>query len=96
MIINNAAKKCSFPYEGKMLHDYWIALKVAKYGIIDNLKTQTILYRQHGNNEAGAGLRYNKRNINISSFLNQFYDELSRFKDTTGLGFTCWLYYRMR
>ena len=96
MIINNAAKQVAFPYDGVMLHDYWIALRVAKYGIIENIKEQTILYRQHGNNEAGAGAEYNKYSIGFAAFFNQMATELKSFKDITGAGFFSWFYHRLR
>lgn len=96
MIINKPAKAVAFPYDGEMLHDYWLALKVAKYGVIENIKEQTILYRQHGGNEAGAGVRYNRYNVNFTSFFNQLSDEFKRFKTVSGLGFFSWLYFRTR
>ena len=64
------AKLCSLPYNEDigLMHDYWIALNVAKNGIVENVKEQTILYRQHGNNEAGAGNEFHNKNINTSNF----------------------------
>ena len=59
MMINQKAKNVVFPYSDETyIHDYWIALKVAKCGFIDNLKEQTILYRQHGDNTAGIGAEF--------------------------------------
>lgn len=95
MIINQAAKQLADQYDGKMLHDYWLALQVAKYGIIDNLKEQTILYRQHGNNEAGAGHQYNRHHVGYKNFLIGINDEYSRFNEIYGKGRLLWLYYRM-
>lgn len=96
MIINKAAKEIAFPYDGKMLHDHWIALKVAKFGVVDNIKEQTILYRQHGNNVEGAGFEYNKQSVRFLAFFKHFSDELTRFKDVSGLGILSWFYYRLR
>lgn len=96
MIINNAAKQVAFPYDGVMLHDYWIALRVAKYGIIENIKEQTILYRQHGNNEAGAGTEYNKYSIGFAAFFKQLTTEVKCFNDITGAGVFSWFYHRLR
>ena len=96
MIINNEAKKVSYPYDGKMLHDYWIALKVAKYGIIENIKEQTILYRQHGNNEAGAGNAYERRKVGYSSFLKNLSEEITLYKDVAGKGVFFWLLHRAK
>lgn len=94
MIINKKAKDIAFPYDSKLLHDYWLALRVAKYGIVDNLKEQTILYRQHGNNEAGAGELYKKRQISFSLFFKEMGDEYERCKECAGYGVGMWLYYR--
>lgn len=51
MMINQEARRLSLPLDPRaFMHDQWIGLKVAKYGVVDNLKEATILYRQHGNN----------------------------------------------
>lgn len=94
MVINRAAKNIAFPYDDKMLHDYWLALKVSKYGVIDNLKEQTILYRQHGGNEAGAGIPYHKNRVGYKSFFQGFTEERVRVKDLSGAGFFRWALYR--
>ena len=64
MLFNNRAKTISLSQTNPHvpLHDYWIALITAKYGIVENLKKQTILYRQHENNVTGCGKRASKRN----------------------------------
>lgn len=36
------------------MHDFWIALMGAKYGIVENLSQTTILYRQHECNTIGS------------------------------------------
>jgi len=55
MIMNKKAKEVTLPFKLEMMiHDQWIGVNVAKYGKIDYIKEQTILYRQHGNNVAGA------------------------------------------
>lgn len=95
MIINQAAKQLADRYDGKILHDYWLALQVAKYGVVDNLKEQTMLYRQHGNNEAGAGHQYNKHRVGYKHFLEGLDDEYNRFHDVSGKGRLAWLYYRL-
>lgn len=67
MIINKKAKDCCLPFELEMMiHDQWIGVNIAKYGKVDFLKEQTIFYRQHGNNVAGAhsyGFEYLKDKV---------------------------------
>jgi glycosyltransferase involved in cell wall biosynthesis len=62
IIINKKAKEVCLPFGLEiMLHDQWIGVNIAKYGKIDYLNEQTILYRQHGSNVAGAynyGIKY--------------------------------------
>jgi glycosyltransferase involved in cell wall biosynthesis len=55
MIINKALRDISLPIpEGVMMHDWWVALVAASFGVIDYLPQATILYRQHGSNVEGA------------------------------------------
>jgi hypothetical protein len=55
IMINHKAKEVSLPIPTQaVMHDWWIALCVSKNGIIDYIKTPTILYRQHGKNTIGA------------------------------------------
>lgn len=55
MMINSKLKKlvASVP-EGAILHDWWIALVASAFGKIEYVSVPTMLYRQHGKNEAGA------------------------------------------
>lgn len=43
-----------------IMHDWWIALVGSVFGKVVLLEKQTILYRQHGNNEVGAQSLLNK------------------------------------
>lgn len=56
MMINQAAKELALPISEKaLMHDKWIALKVAAAGgILESIHEATVLYRQHGNNQIGA------------------------------------------
>lgn len=55
MGINRALSQLAFPVpEAAVMHDWWIALVAASFGVIRHLDAQTILYRQHGRNEKGA------------------------------------------
>ncbi|MBQ7163663.1 MAG: glycosyltransferase [Bacteroidales bacterium] len=57
MMINSQARALSLPLgEKALMHDKWIALKVADHpdGVLGYVPQPTILYRQHGDNEVGA------------------------------------------
>ncbi|MDQ1244436.1 MAG: hypothetical protein QG565_776 [Campylobacterota bacterium] len=55
VMINKEAKYVSLPFAvDTMMHDHWIGVNVAKYGKIAWLPEQTVLYRQHSANVAGA------------------------------------------
>lgn len=48
-----------------VMHDWWIVLIASAFGVISGIDDQTILYRQHGHNEIGAGnIRSLKYKIN--------------------------------
>lgn len=94
VIINNLVKNIAFPYDGSILHDYWLALKVAQYGVVDNLKESTILYRQHGHNEAGAGEPYNRKRINFNQFIKGIGKECGWYKNVLGYGVFSWFIHR--
>lgn len=55
MMINSKTKDICLPFSAyASMHDFWIALCVAKYGKINFIKEKTILYRQHQSNQIGA------------------------------------------
>jgi glycosyltransferase involved in cell wall biosynthesis len=71
VMINRLTKIVSLPIPKKaIMHDWWIALKVASAGIIEYIPQSTILYRQHTFNTIGA------TKIN----LNYFIDRLKNIK----------------
>lgn len=55
MLFNKKAKEISFPVANyAIMHDWWIATRVAKVnGIIATINQQTLLYRQHSANAMG-------------------------------------------
>lgn len=55
MMINHVVKENVFPYpQTAPMHDFYIALCVAKLGVIEYISKPLILYRQHGTNSIGA------------------------------------------
>lgn len=55
VMINKALRDlaCPVPSEA-IMHDWWIALIAAAFGKIGHVDEQTIMYRQHENNDTGA------------------------------------------
>ena len=77
MIINRKARDFALPIHPKSsMHDEWIGLVISKYGIVDNLKAQTILYRQHGKNVCSIGDQkdFSKQKFKFSILYQWYYD----------------------
>jgi glycosyltransferase involved in cell wall biosynthesis len=54
-LINKSLKSMSLPIpEEAIMHDWWIALVAASFGVIEYVPEPTILYRQHDRNKIGA------------------------------------------
>jgi glycosyltransferase involved in cell wall biosynthesis len=45
---------------GILVHDWWLALIAASCGVLRTIPETTVLYRQHGNNQIGAGPRHGR------------------------------------
>lgn len=60
MINNSLKEKIKENPKDAIMHDWWLALVTASFGKIIVVYEQTILYRQHDNNQIGA---YNSRNL---------------------------------
>lgn len=56
MAFNARTKDCVYPLPDYPIpmHDFWIAIQVAKYGKIGSVNSPTILYRQHVSNAVGS------------------------------------------
>jgi len=55
LIINNKAKIISLPIPpNAILHDWWIAICITKFGKTFSIEEPTVLYRQHESNTLGA------------------------------------------
>ena len=90
VMINKAAKQLVLPIpDDAVMHDWWIALKVAKDGVVDYLNYTTILYRLHQNNSIGAvsvnRKYYSKRLIHLSKTVSQ---NLNVYKMSRSLNFS--------
>ena len=96
VIVNRKVRDVAYPYDDSYIHDYWLALCVAKHGFVDNLKKQTMLYRQHGDNVAGAGQQYHKSKVGYKSFFRNLKVEQRRVRQVAGFGICQWLLYRIK
>lgn len=75
MLINRAAIKRSLPIPKQaLMHDYWISLIVAKYGIIEYIPQSTIYYRQHKKNKIGI------KNINLKYAIKTIFSFFTKFR----------------
>lgn len=73
VMINMAAKHIVLPIPQKaIMHDWWFAFMVSKFGKVDYINEPTILYRKHENNTMGV------RKAELRYFLNRTY----KFKKT--------------
>jgi len=67
IMINKRAKNVSLPIpKDAIMHDWWIAIKVAKHGKIVYIPDKLVLYRQHPGNLVGAK---KAPEMNIQGFL---------------------------
>lgn len=61
-LLNKKLVSLSKPmHHDAIMHDWWVALMALTNGIIININTPTVYYRQHGGNDVGAkawGIRY--------------------------------------
>lgn len=78
MIFNRKTRDKALPIHPKSsMHDEWIGLIVAKNGVIDNIKSQTILYRQHGKNVCSIGVKkdFSKQRFSLTSLYKWYYNQ---------------------
>jgi len=73
MMINRKAKELSLPIpQSALMHDWWIAINVCKYGQIKTINRPLVLYRQHGSNVEGARrkdfLYYLKKTLHLVNY----------------------------
>ena len=82
IMINKKAKTISLPIPAEaVMHDWWIAINVAKYGKIVYLPDQLVLYRQHRNNTVGA----KKKSIfSVRKRIINHYKMIKKYDSNTG------------
>ncbi|MGH9818943.1 MAG: glycosyltransferase family 2 protein, partial [Pyrinomonadaceae bacterium] len=83
MLGNAAARRVSLPYVlDEMFHDHWIAVNVARSGMVDFLREPTVLYRQHSDNTEGAknfGYRYASQRLSDPGGRYSFYRKAGEY-----------------
>jgi glycosyltransferase involved in cell wall biosynthesis len=78
MMINSKAGNISLPIPPQApIHDWWIAMNVAKLGKIIRIPSPTILYRQHGGNVISAG---RKKTSRLSDYKNRIINQYNVVK----------------
>ncbi|MBQ9201473.1 MAG: glycosyltransferase [Bacteroidales bacterium] len=102
MMINSQARDLSLPVgPHAMMHDKWIALKVAdcRDGVLAYVEKPTILYRQHGDNEIGAqavgGKYYLRRLRHLRDSLRQNRQTLAMSRDIRPFTVLEYMYYKI-
>lgn len=93
MLINHKLKSYVFPIPSNIpMHDFWIALMGAKYGIVENLSQTTILYRQHECNTIGVQhiTKYYYLNKIVHLF-NTVRQQIKIAKFCSSIGYSTWL-----
>ncbi len=55
MLVNDALLRLALPIPAEvMMHDWWLALVAASFGVVGSVDDPLVLYRQHGSNTVGA------------------------------------------
>ena len=81
VMINREAKTIGLPLPKQaVMHDWWIALKVAQNGAIGLIEESTILYRQHSNNVIGAKSIKNYSRLRLSHLIITIINNVEAYK----------------
>jgi glycosyltransferase involved in cell wall biosynthesis len=81
VMMNREAKSIALPIpEQAVMHDWWIALKVAQNGVIGLIEEPTILYRQHPDNAIGAKSVENYSRLRISDLKTTIRNNIDGYK----------------
>ena len=81
VMMNKAAKSIALPIpEQAVMHDWWIALKVAQNGVIGLIDEPTILYRQHQDNVIGAKSIENYARLRMSHWKSTIQNNIEGYK----------------
>jgi len=57
--------------DGIPYHDWWLALVAVSCGAMSTVAEPTVLYRQHGRNQVGAGSRKRRKTLRDASYIAQ-------------------------
>lgn len=77
IMVNNALRKiCGKINNNAVMHDYWLMLTAAAFGVIEYIDRPTMYYRQHGSNQLGA------KSNSISSALKNLQTGKNNLKNT--------------
>lgn len=100
-MINRKAKEMVMPFAGSvMMHDWWMAARIARDGILSVIEEPTMLYRQHSDNLCGvkkAGLSHYAGLILSPWKMHTEYNKVEKFlKDVGFSSETKWLCAKMR
>jgi rhamnosyltransferase len=98
MLFNKKAKEVSVPWDNNLImHDWWVATRVIKNGIVNSIYDPTMYYRQHEKNIMGVS--YGKKNSIFYKLIKlrkvlidnyNFYKALERMNYGTVFKFICY------
>ncbi len=81
ILINKKAKKLIMPIsDNAVMHDWWIALILQKYGKIESISECLTLYRQHSSNVLGISTQEKKILTKLIQFLKVYRENISILK----------------
>ena len=64
IVASSKLLRVALPFPRKIpMHDTWLATVAAALGKLEYIRTATVLYRQHGNNESGGASSYTVRGL---------------------------------
>ena len=97
MIINDFCKRKALPFSQNVnMHDHWLGLVACKNGCVDNIKSSTILYRQHENNVCSAWSRDKREYGVFKRMLTSYHNIRPLLKELEYGSFGKYLYYKIR
>lgn len=102
MMLNREALRIALPFADNVpAHDWWVAAKIAREGVLSVLMTPTMLYRLHGHNVCGADVMeegHYRKLMRSPLAVWRKYASVRRFLRDVGFrwGFAGWLFFKLR